>query len=247
MDKVTLATSAGVIRLFLISHIGTALIAIIAGTVAIAVAKGGKLHKQSGMVFSVTMIAAGFFAVVVAAYEGNSGSVVAGFLIAYFVYTAVTTVKPVAWSGRRVDVALMIFAFAVAAASYWYGVVAWNLPGHALKGVPAGMRFFMATVILLAAIGDARMIREGGLRGAPRIARHLWRMCYGLFIATGSFFIGQMKFIPEPIRFVPLLFTLGIAPLVILLYWMWRVRLRRRLTGIAIRSSEPMAVTPAHA
>jgi len=96
------------------------------------------------------------------------------------------------------------------------------------------MILFLGTVCLLAAIGDLRMIREGALRGTRRLARHLWRMCFGLFIATGSFFIGQMKFIPEPIRVVPLLFVLGIAPLPILLYWMWRVRLRRRVSGLIV-------------
>ena len=82
------------------------------------------------------------------------------------------------------------------------------------------------------------MIREGALRGARRLARHFWRMCFGLFIATGSFFLGQMKFIPAPIRPDPLLFALGVAPLVILLYWMWRVRLRRRLSGIIVGRAE---------
>jgi len=88
-----------------------------------------------------------------------------------------------------------------------------------------------------------RMIREGSLRGARRLARHLWRMCFGLFVATGSFFFGQAKFIPAPIRIGPLLSALGIAPLEILLYWMWRVRLRRRLTGLIIGSTDPTRVT----
>jgi hypothetical protein len=98
--------------------------------------------------------------------------------------------------------------------------------------VPAGMMFFMATIILLAAVGDARMIRAGGVQGTRRVARHLWRMCFGLFIASGSFFLGQMKFIPEPVRIVPLLLVLAVSPLVVLLYWMWRVRLRQNLRGM---------------
>jgi hypothetical protein len=67
-------------------------------------------------------------------------------------------------------------------------------------------------------------------------------MCFGLFIATGSFFLGQMKFIPEPVRYVPVLAALGVAPLVILLYWIWRVRLRRKLAGLIVATqSEPTA------
>ena len=94
------------------------------------------------------------------------------------------------------------------------------------------MLFFMGTIALLAAFGDLRMIRGGALDGPRRLARHLWRMCFGLFIAAGSFLLGQMKFIPEPVRIVPLLFAVAVSPLVLLLYWMWRVRLRRNLRGM---------------
>jgi len=133
----------------------------------------------------------------------------------------------------------MIFAFATAVLFLVQGVVVWQKPHHMLVGVPAGMVLFLGTVCLLAAIGDFRMILEGGLRGTRRMARHLWRMCFGLFVATGSFFIGQAKFIPAPIRVMPLLFALGIAPLVILLYWMWRVRLRRHVSGLILESEMP--------
>jgi hypothetical protein len=92
--------------------------------------------------------------------------------------------------------------------------------------------FFMATIVLLAAIGDLRMIRAGGVQGTRRLARHLWRMSFGLFIASGSFFLGQMQLIPEPIRIVPLIVVLAVSPLVVLLYWMWRVRLKKNVRGM---------------
>ncbi len=237
MNHITIATSSGIVWLTLVTHFGAALLALAAGTIALAVAKGGRLHKQSGIVFTWAMITTGILAAVISAYEGKS--VVGGIFACYLVFTAMTTVKPLPRAGRGVDVALMIFAFATAALLLVQGVVVWQKPHHMFAGVPAGMIFFLGTVCLLAAIGDFRMILEGGLRGTRRLARHLWRMCFGLFIATGSFFIGQMKFIPAPIRVVPLLFALGIAPLVILLYWMWRVRLRRRVSGLILARVRP--------
>ena len=242
MPKVTIATSSGFLWLGLVSHFGAALLALVAGTIALVVAKGGQLHKKSGMVFTVAMGLAGALAVPIAAYEGNAGSVVGGVLVVYFVYTAMTAVKPMPW-GSVVDVALMTLAFTIAALSYWYGFIAWTRPRHMLNGVPAAMRLFLATICLLAAVGDARAIRAGGLRGPRRLARHLWRMCFALFIATGSFFIGQMKFVPAPIRYVPLLIALGFAPLFFLLYWMWRVRLRRGLTGLIIAAPKDAKLT----
>jgi hypothetical protein len=233
MNHLTIATSTGLARLVLVSHFGAGLVALVAGTVALSVAKGGRLHKQAGMLFMWAMIMTGVLASAIAVYERKGNMVVGGLFVAYLAFTAVSTVKP-SLRARWTDVALMIFAFAYAALSYSYGVVVWQRPHHMVAGVPAGMIFFLATISLLAAVGDARMIREGSLRGTRRLARHLWRVCFGLFIATGSFFIGQSQFVPRPIRMMPLLFALGIAPLPLLSYWMWRVRLRRRITGLIL-------------
>ena len=70
------------------------------------------------------------------------------------------------------------------------------------------------------------------------MARHLWRMCFGLFVATGSFFLGQMKFITEPVRIVPVLLVLAFAPILFLFYWMWRVRVRGRLSGLVVGDTQ---------
>ena len=106
------------------------------------------------------------------------------------------------------------------------------------------MIFFVGTVALLAAFGDWRLLRAGAITGARRLARHLWRMCFGLFIASGSFFLGQMKFIPKPLRSFPLLLTLAVSPLVMLVYWMWRVRLRHNLRGMVTRKSAETFAPP---
>ena len=133
----------------------------------------------------------------------------------------------------------MVLAFAYAVASLYGGVTEWLDPTVEVIGRPRVVPpLVIGTVILLAAIGDLRAIRAGGLRGSRRLARHLWRMCFGLFIATGSFFLGQMKFIPEPVRIVPLLLVLGFAPIVFLFYWMWRVRVRGRLRGIVVGATQ---------
>jgi hypothetical protein len=63
------------------------------------------------------------------------------------------------------------------------------------------MLFFIGTVMAIAAAGDVRVMWSGPLRGGPRLARHLWRMCFALFIAAGSFFSIQArvaKLLPEP-------------------------------------------------
>ena len=67
------------------------------------------------------------------------------------------------------------------------------------------------------------MMLARGLQGRRRVARHLWRMCFALFIATGSFFLGQAKVFPKPIRVMPLLAIPAVLPLLLMLVWLTRV------------------------
>ncbi|HXN94908.1 MAG TPA: hypothetical protein VN879_10405 [Candidatus Acidoferrales bacterium] len=106
------------------------------------------------------------------------------------------------------------------------------------------MSFFMGSVMLLAAAGDVRMVVRGGVFGAKRIARHLWRMCFGLFIAAGSFFLGPSN---RPLRLLstvgvgkylsPALFSttlylvLTLLPLILLIFWLVRVRFTKAYNG----------------
>lgn len=235
MDRVTFATSSGVVWLALAVHFAAGLVSIAAGSIALAVAKGGRLHKQSGVVFTWAMIVLGLTAAGIGVYENRPGQVFGGLLAAYLVFTAMTTVKPLPGIGQRVNVALMVLAFGYGAASVYGGVTEWLDPTVRVIGRPRVVPpLVIGSVMLLAAIGDLRAVRSGGLRGSRRLARHLWRMCFALFVATGSFFLGQMKFVPEPVRIVPLLLVLGFAPIVFLFYWMWRVRVRGRMSGIIV-------------
>ena len=80
----------------------------------------------------------------------------------------------------------------------------------------------------IAAAGDLKMILRGGISGAARIARHLWRMSAALTVASGSFFLGQQRIMPASMRGSPWLFLPVIAPLVLMVFWLFRVRLMPR-------------------
>ena len=73
-------------------------------------------------------------------------------------------------------------------------------------------------------------MRLGMPRGGPRLARHLWRMCFALFIAAGSFFSIRSRvarILPEPFT-TPMMRALPVVLIfVAMFYWMWRVRARR--------------------
>ena len=84
-------------------------------------------------------------------------------------------------------------------------------------------------IALAAAIGDRRMIKAGGVRGATRLKRHLWRMSFSLALAAMAFFIGQSDEFPSALRVMPLLALPMLVTLATMFWWMWRLRVRRNL------------------
>jgi uncharacterized membrane protein len=220
-------------------HIAAGGLALVLGALALLVKKGGTVHRRSGLLFVYAMLVMGISAAIL----GNVG----GLMAVYFVVTALTTVRPVSPWTRRINVAALALAVGLALLDILGGVKAFNSPRGVLNGVPFAMLFFIATVMILAAIGDVRIMRFGLPRGGPRLARHLWRMCFALFIAAGSFFSIRervAKILPEPfttapMRALPILLIFGA-----MFYWLWRVRRRRPLPVIVLHDSMPLT-TPA--
>lgn len=226
-------------RLDLVIHILAGAVGILAGYVALSTAKGATVHRKSGMVFVYAMITMALMGSTMAVVRNVAPGANApiGLLTAYLVITGLTTTRPPSAESRWRDRALMVLVLALSVTLLTFGVEAITNPEGKLYGMPSFPFFIFAAIGLLAAIGDLRLIRAGGnrgIRGAPRLARHLWRMSTALLIAAFSFFLGQAKVIPKPIRIIPLL---AIPPLVVfaaLLYWLWRVRLRRSLRSVVL-------------
>jgi len=69
-----------------------------------------------------------------------------------------------------------------------------------------------------------RTFVRGGVAGAQRIARHLWRMGFALLIAAASLFLGKQQHFPEAIRTSPILNTPILLVAVMMIFWLVRVR-----------------------
>ena len=129
----------------------------------------------------------------------------------------------------------MLLVLAVTVTLFTFGFAVLASPSGKLYGMPAFPFLIFGSVGLLAGVGDLRLIRSGGvqtIRGARRLTRHLWRMSFALLIAAFSFFLGQAKVIPKPYRVIPLLAIPPLVVLAALLYWLWRIRIRRSLRGM---------------
>lgn len=215
-------------------HIIAGSLGIITGFVALYATKGSPLHRRLGLVFVYTMLTTAVVGGLIAAGLGVAPSIniPASVMTAYLVITALMTVRPPFAGSRPVAVALMVVALTVGGIN-----LAWGFEAVAAGGAEAGFAFpylMFGTVGLLGGGSDLRVIRSGPLKGSARIARHLWRMCFALFIAALSFFIGQAGVFPEPIRIRPLLALPVLVVLVTMFYWLWRVRIRRSLRGIIV-------------
>ena len=209
-------------------HIAAGMAAIILGAVALIVKKGGTIHRRSGLLFVYAMLVMGFSASILGFLKSPSdGRVYAGFMIAYFVGTALTTVRPVSPWTRRIDVAALAVAVGFALLEIVAGVKAFNSPRGSLDGRPFPMYFFLATIWIVMAVSDVRILRSGMPRGGPRLARHLWRMCFALFVATASFFSIRSRvarILPEPFTTMPMRALPVLLVFAAMFYWLWRVR-----------------------
>ena len=232
-------------------HIAAGGLAMVLGAVALVARKGGTAHRRSGLLFVWVMVVMGTTASLLALRHGPTDpNLFAALMTGYFVGTALTTVRPVSRWTRRFDVAALFVVVLLALGSIVGGVESIKSPGLSPGGVPdrtiGVMSFVLAIVMLLAAAGDARILWRGALRGGTRLARHLWRMCFALFIAAGSFFSIRERvasILPEPfttgpMRALPILLLFGT-----MFYWLWRVRGRRALP-VLIRNETVLTEPP---
>jgi len=218
-------------RTTLVIHIFGGGLGLLSGYVALYAAKGATLHRKSGIAFVYSMLAMTTFGALMAATENNNWTPVnvsAASLTSYLVITALTTVHPFAVGSRWLHLGGLLLVSTLALTDLTFGLQAIAAGGRR-NGVPAFPFLMFGVVALLATVGDLRVMWLGVLQGASRLRRHLWRMTFALFIAAMSFFLGQAKVIPKPIRIPALLSLPVVAVLVTLLYWLWRVRVKQTI------------------
>jgi hypothetical protein len=214
-------------------HIAAGLIALAAGTAAVAGRKGGRLHASAGIWFCAAMLVLGLTAAILEPFrQPVPGSPVGGIMVCYFILTGWMTAR------RRDGEAGWIEKIACAAALGTAALMAWGGLTGATTPAGPGPVFALAFVCLLAGLGDLRAILRK-LSPVQRISRHLWRMCFAFFIATGSFFLGQQDVLPMAVRGSPILFVLAFAPFAVMAFWLVRLRLPKAAARLKLRVPEP--------
>jgi uncharacterized membrane protein len=221
----------------LLVHILAGTVGLLSGAAAIIFRKGSPRHILAGRIFVAAMLTMAVGATYLGIVKHQSGNVGGGILTFYLIGTAWLTARRRDGETSRADWLLLLIPLTLGIFTWMTGIRIVRSGATSEGGVPVGMTFFMGTIMLLAAAGDLRMLVRGGLFGAKRIARHLWRMCFGLFIASGSFFLGPSnrplrllsrvglgQHLPAAFFSTALYLILTLLPLVLLIFWLLRVR-----------------------
>lgn len=212
----------------LVFHICSGTVGCLSGFVAAFLRKGSRRHGLAGNVFVISMLGLGASAVYLAFLKSQAGNFLGGIFICYLVATAWMTARRRDGAPGIFDWAGMLVALAVAATEVTLGLLALTSPTRRIYGNTAPAYFIFGIVVLLAVTGDVRMIARGGISGTARIARHLWRMCFAFFAAAGSIFLARAHLFPVVLRKTGILLLLSFLPLILMIFWLIRVRLSPR-------------------
>lgn len=208
------------------AHIGGGAVGLITGVVALGARKGQQIHRAAGSVFLMAMAVSYAVGAGVAPFleSGQRPNFVAGIMALYLLVSGVMAARRRDVKAGAPEIIGLIVALSITAAGLVFMQMGAASPSRTVDGSPPQAFLLFTIAGAFAALGEVHALARRQLTNASRIARHLWRMCFSLFIASGSFFLGQMQVFPEALQGSPLLYVLALAPLPIMLFWLAKVR-----------------------
>jgi hypothetical protein len=174
----------------LLVHIFGGVGGVLSGSTALIARKGSPLHRKAGDVFVISMLFMAAAGAYMALIHSEPANVMGGVFTFYLVATAWLTVQRRPNETGRLEYGLLFLGLASGASAFF---LAWQA-AHSPTGLTTGEAIpymVFGAAGLLAGAGDLRMMIHGGVAGSKRLIRHLWRMNIALFIAAGSFFLGE--------------------------------------------------------
>lgn len=211
----------------LIFHICGGIVGLLSGAVAMSFRKGSNRHAIAGNIFVAAMMGMASAGALLAVMKAQPGNILGGILTCYLVATAWRTARRREGAPGMFDWGALLLVAPLCVVEITLGTQA-ALSATGLRyDYPPGPYFFLGSIALLAVIGDVRVILRRGIAGTQRLARHLWRMCFALFIASSSVFLARQHLFPVWMRKSGLLMLLSFLPLLLMFFWLIRVRFAR--------------------
>ena len=208
----------------LVLHIGGGVVGIGSGAVALLTRKGERIHQVAGNVFFAAMLTMTVIAAAVAPFlpedrgrrpPRRSQPLSGGHRLG--------DGEAAGRRDRGLERLAVVIPLGVVLMAAWLALAA----PAAKEETGFSTVYAFAVLSALAAACDLKLIARRGLRAERRIARHVWRMSLGLFVATGSLFLGQQQVFPEALRGTAALTAPPLLVLAALSLWMLKVRFGR--------------------
>jgi uncharacterized membrane protein len=198
-------------------HIMAGVVALAAAGVAIGSAKGGRLHRRSGNIYSLAMLVVGLSALVLAVVHPNPFLFAVGIFSLYLVFTGWRAAMIRDGQPRRLD-----HAGGAVMALAGIGMLGWGAQGL-LAGDDAQpvILVVFGSIGLTLALSDWRDWARGPVTGKARIARHLSRMLGGTIATITAAGVVNLGFLPD------LAVWLGPTALITPLIFWWTARVMR--------------------
>jgi uncharacterized membrane protein len=211
-----------------ILHVTTGTLAVLAGAAALAARKGRSVHILSGRIFAASMVVSSIMGAALGLLKADQFYITfhAGILSVTLITSSLLTLRAprLNWFHRVVNGINAANFVALAA----IGFHALSEPGGIAFGFAAEDYFFLGAMAVMATICDVSLLWRKPLRQNHRIARHLWRMCFGFFIAAGSAFTGPgASAFPDIIQNSGILSLPELAILLLMLFWLVRTLMRK--------------------
>jgi hypothetical protein len=229
----------------LLLHILAGTLGMLSGFVAAFLRKGSRRHGIAGKVFVLAMLGLSASGVYLAVLKSQPGNILGGTLTFYLVGTAWMTARRTDNAKPGIfDWGALLVVLAVAASQITFGLEAAFSQTGLKYDYPPWPYFFMGSVAVLAVTGDVRMLVRNGISGTQRIARHLWRMCFALFIAASSIFLARQHLFPAILQRTGVLYFLSFLPLLLMIFWMLRVRFTNAFKSKLMATADPFIQSP---
>ncbi len=205
------------IQTILFLHILAGVAALAAAGVAVGSAKGGRLHRRSGNIYTLAMLFVGLSALVLAVAHPNPFLFAVGVFSLYLVFTGWRAAMVRDGRPRGLDHAggaVMALAGLV--------MLGWGAQGVlAGSGAQPVILLAFGSIGLTMALADWRDWARGPVTGKARIARHLGRMLGGTIATITAAGVVNLGFLPD------LVVWLGPTVLITPVIFWWTARVTR--------------------
>ena len=207
-------------------HIAAGFAVFLFGAAAMALAKGGTAHRLCGNLFFGAMGALLVSGVTLGLLRPEvMGANTLGMLTFYLAATGWKTARTREGKPDAFEWGAIAFAVTTAVCAFIAGWTGANDPVGAKARMFAPAAYVISGLAVLFAAIDVSVVLRGGVVGAKRFARHVWRMGFAMVFGAAAGFIGQGARFPERVQ--PVLSGVVLLSLILTLVWLARVRFTR--------------------